>query len=250
MSVDGRIAAVSGAGGPMGRAVIARLVADGVAGLALTDISARRLEETHTTLPSDLPVVCQRADVTIEDEAAAFCQAAQETLGRVDLVVNIVGGIRSSQLYTPALDISTDQWRTTLDLNILPAVYLTRGFAPGMVERGYGRIVNFASIVYGGETGQADYAAAKAAVASLTRSLAEELAPNVTVNCVAPGLTRTSVTENMPVAERDRLIARAFNRRMAEPSETADAVAYFLSDGARYVIGEMLSVSGGIRPHL
>lgn len=234
----------------MGRAVIARLVADGVAGLALTDISARRLEETHTTLPSDLPVVCQRADVTIEDEAAAFCQAAQETLGRVDLVVNIVGGIRSSQLYTPALDISTDQWRTTLDLNILPAVYLTRGFAPGMVERGYGRIVNFASIVYGGETGQADYAAAKAAVASLTRSLAEELAPNVTVNCVAPGLTRTSVTENMPVAERDRLIARAFNRRMAEPSETADAVAYFLSDGARFVTGEMLSVSGGIRPHL
>lgn len=234
----------------MGRAVIARLVADGVAGLALTDISARRLEETHTTLPSDLPVVCQRADVTIEDEAAAFCQAAQETLGRVDLVVNIVGGIRSNQLYTPALDISTDQWRTTLDLNILPAVYLTRGFAPGMVERGYGRIVNFASIVYGGETGQADYAAAKAAVASLTRSLAEELAPNVTVNCVAPGLTRTSVTENMPVAERDRLIARAFNRRMAEPSETADAVAYFLSDGARFVTGEMLSVSGGIRPHL
>lgn len=250
MSVAGRIAAVSGAGGPMGQAVIARLVADGVAGLALTDISGGRLEQTRSGLPGSLPVVCLRADVTVEDQAAAFCDAALETLGRVDLLVNVVGGIRSTQLYTPALDIPTDQWRKTLDLNILPSVYLTRGFAPGMVERGYGRIVNFASIVYGGETGQADYAAAKAAVVSLTRSLADELAPHVTVNCVAPGLTRTSVTENMPDAQRDRLIGKAFNRRMAEPSETADAVAYFLSEGARFVTGEMLSVSGGIRPHL
>lgn len=250
MSVTGRIAAVSGAGGPMGRAVIARLVADGIAGLALTDISARRLEETCATLRPDLPVVCLRADVTIEDEATAFCDAALEALGRVDLLVNVVGGIRSNQLYTPALDIPTDQWRKTFDLNILPSVYLSRGFAPGMVGRGYGRIVNFASIVYGGESGQADYAAAKAAVASLTRTLAQELAPHVTVNCVAPGLTRTSVTENMPDAERDRLIGKAFNQRMADPSETADAVAYFLSQGACFVTGEMLSVSGGIRPHL
>ncbi len=119
-----------------------------------------------------------------------------------------------------------------------------------MIEREWGRIVNFASIVFGGEAGQADYAAAKAAVASLTRSLAQELAPHVTVNCVAPGLTRTSVTENMPDADRDRLVGAASNRRMAEPSETADAVAYFLTDEARFVTGEMLSVSGGVRPHL
>lgn len=250
MSAKGRIAAVSGAGGPMGRAVIDRLVADGVSGLALTDISGRRLDETRAALPADLPVVCLRGDVTVEAEAAAFCDAALGTHGRVDLLVNVVGGIRSDRLYTPALEISTEQWRKTLDLNILGTMYLTRGFAPGMLEREWGRIVNFASIVFGGEAGQADYAAAKAAVASLTRSLAEELAPHVTVNCVAPGLTRTSVTENMPDADRDRLVGKAFNRRMAEPAETADAVAWFLSDGARFVTGEMLSVSGGIRPHL
>lgn len=250
MSVRGRIAAVSGAGGPMGRAVIDRLVEDGVSGLALTDISGRRLEETRAALPTDVRDFCQRADVTVEAEAAGFCETALETLGRVDLLVNIVGGIRSDRLYTPALELPTDQWRKTFDLNILGTVYLTRGFAPGMVARGYGRIVNFASIVFGGEAGQADYAAAKAAVASLTRSLAEELAPHVTVNCVSPGLTRTSVTEKMPDADRDRLVGKALNRRMAEPSETADAVSYFLSEGARFVTGEMLSVSGGIRPHL
>lgn len=250
MSFAGRIAAVSGAGGPMGRAVIDRLVAGGVGGLALTDISARRLEETRAALPAGTPVFAQRADVTVEQEADAFCKAALAEHGRVDLLVNVVGGIRSRRLYTPAFEISAQQWRATLDLNILGTVFLTRAFAPGMIERRWGRIVNFASVVYGGEAGQADYAAAKAAVASLTRTLAEELAPAVTVNCVAPGPTRTSVTENMPDDELDRLIGLAYNRRMAEPEETADAVAWFLSDAARFVTGEILSVSGGIRPHL
>jgi len=250
MSFSKRIAAVSGAGGPMGRAVIDRLVAGGVAGLALTDISGRRLEETRAALPPELPVVALRGDVTVEEEVAEFSQAALGLHGRVDLLVNVVGGIRSKQLYTPALDIPADQWRQTFDLNVLGTVFLTRAFAPGMIERKWGRVVNFASIVFGGEAGQADYAAAKAAVASLSRSFAEELAPHVTVNCVAPGLTRTSVTENMPEDECDRLVAETFNRRMAEPSETADAVAYFLSDQARFVTGEMLSVSGGFRPYL
>lgn len=250
MSFAKRIAAVSGAGGPMGRAVIDRLVAGGIAGLALTDISARRLEETRKALPPGLPVTTLRADVTVGDEADAFGRAALQAHGGVDILVNVVGGIRSNSLYTPALEIPADQWRSTFDLNILGTMFLTRAFAPGMIERRWGRIVNFASIVFGGEPGQADYAAAKAAVASLSRTLAQELAPHVTVNCVAPGLTRTSVTENMPDAERDRVIGAAWNRRMAEPSETADAVAYFLTDAARFVTGEMLSVSGGIRPHL
>lgn len=250
MSFAGRVAVVSGAGGPMGRAVIDRLVAGGLAGLALTDISGRRLEETRAALPSDLPVVAMRGDITVEEDADTFCRVVLNELGRVDILVNVVGGIRSKQLYTPALEIPVDQWRNTLELNILGTVFLVRAFAPGMLDREWGRIVNFASIVFGGEPGQADYAAAKAAVASLSRSLAEELAPHVTVNCVAPGLTRTSVTENMPDGDRDRLVGKAFNRRMAEPSETAAAVAYFLTEEARFVTGEMLSVSGGIRPHL
>jgi 3-oxoacyl-[acyl-carrier protein] reductase len=250
MSFAGRVAAVSGAGGPMGAAVIDRLVTGGIAGLALTDISGRRLEETRAQLPTDLPVVAVRGDVTVEEEADAFGRSALETFGRVDILINVVGGIRSNQLYTPVMEITVDQWRATFDLNILGTMHLVRAFAPGMLARKWGRIVNFTSIVFGGEQGQADYAAAKAAVASLTRSLAEEFAPDVTVNCVAPGLTRTSITENMPLTDRDRLVGRAFNRRMAEPSETADAVAYFLTDAARFVTGEMLSVSGGVRPHL
>ncbi len=87
-------------------------------------------------------------------------------------------------------------------------------------------------------------------MASLSRSLAAEFAPHVTVNTVAPGLTNTSVTRNIPSDEAARLVAKALNPRLAEPDETADAIAYFLTDGARFLTGEMLSVSGGIRPYL
>lgn len=247
-----RIAAVTGAGGPMGRAVIDRLVADGVAGLALTDISGRRLDDTVAGLADSAPRVklaSLRADVTRTDEARAFTEQAL-ALGQVDILINLVGGLRSTRLYTPFLEMTEEQWRATMDLNLMPGFHLIQAFAPGMLERGWGRIVNVASIVFGGEAGQADYAAGKAAVASLTRSLAAEFAPSVTVNCVAPGLTRTSVTQNMPPEEAERLVAQGMIHRMAEPSETAAAIAFYLREDAGFVTGEMLSVSGGIRPHL
>ena len=146
--------------------------------------------------------------------------------------------------------MAEDQWRATFDLNLMGIFHLVRAFAPGMKERGAGRIVNLATIVFGGERGQADYAAAKAALASLTRSLAAELAPGITVNAVAPGLTRTSVTQNMPEDEAARLVAGAMIPRMAEPDEIAEAVAFLASEPARFVTGEILAVSGGIHPHL
>lgn len=250
--LGGRSAAVTGAGGPMGRAVIDRLVADGIAAVALTDISGRRLDETVAALAETAPalqVAHLRGDVTRADEARAFADAAL-ALGPVDILVNLVGGLRSPRLYTPFLEMTEEQWRATMDLNLMPGFHLIRAFAPGMLERGWGRIVNVASIVFGGAAGQADYAAGKAAVASLTRSLAAEFAPAVTVNCVAPGLTLTSVTQNIPPEDAERLVAQGMIRRMAEPEETAAAIAFYLREDAGFLTGEMIAVSGGIRPHL
>lgn len=251
--IAGQRVVVTGAGGPMGRAVARRLVAAGAGALALTDISAARLAETAAQLAAEHPALrieTLRGDVTGAAEAAAFAAMVLERLGGADVLVNTVGGIRSPRLYTPFLEMDEAQFRATFDLNLMGNFHLIRAFAPGMLERGLGRIVNFATVVFGGEAGQADYAAAKAAIASLTRSLAAELAPAVTVNAVAPGLTRTSVTQNMPEAEAARLTALAFHRRMAEPEEIAEAVAFFASDAARFVTGEIMAVSGGIHPHL
>lgn len=249
----GRIAAISGAGGPMGRAVALRLAAEGVAGLVLTDISARRLEET-TALVRALPdaplVVAERADVTLGVEARAVAEAALAACGRVDLLINLVGGLRSPELYQPFLSMDETRWRQTFDLNLMGGFHLMQALVPGMMDQGFGRVVNTASIVFGGEKGQADYAAAKAAVASLTRSLAAEFAPHVTVNCVAPGLTNTSVTRNMPPDETARLVAGSFIPRLAEPEETASAIAFFLRDEASFVTGEILAIAGGTHPHL
>ncbi len=249
----GSVAAVTGAGGPMGRAVASRLLTAGASRIALTDISGTRLGETVESLEAMFPQArffSMRGDVTVAAEASAFAQRTLAELGGVDVLVNTVGGIRSPRLYTPFLDMSEEQWRATFDLNLMGNFHLIRAFAPGMLERQGGRIVNIATVVFGGEAGQADYAAAKAAVASLTRCLAAELAPHVTVNAVAPGLTRTSVTGNMPADEAARLVSLAFNRRMAEPEEIAEAVAFLASEPARFITGEILAVSGGIHPHL
>ncbi len=246
-------AIITGGGGPMGLAVADRLLADGLPRLALTDISRTRLDNALERFQFAYPearIMGLRGDVTKKAEADAFCNLAVTELGQVELLVNLVGGIRSKQLYTPFLELSETQWRETFELNLMGGFHLMQKLIPAMLERRAGRVVNVASIVFGGEAGQSDYAAAKAAVASLTRTLASEFAPDVTVNCVAPGLTRTSVTERMPVEERDRLTAMALNSRMAEPDEIASAVAYFLSDEARFVTGEIMAVSGGIHPHL
>lgn len=249
----GRRAAVTGAGGPMGSAIAARLLAEGLEGLALTDISGTRLSASVEALSAADPsvrIVTLRGDMTVAEEAKAFAATALDTLGGVDILVNVIGGIRSKQLYTPFLEMDETQWKATFDQNLMGNFHLVQAFAPGMLERGEGRIVNLASIVFGAEPGQVDYAAAKAAVASMTRSLAAEFAPAITVNAVAPGLTRTSVTETMPKEEGDKLVAAAFNRRMAEPEEIADAVAFFCLETSRFVTGEILAVSGGIHPHL
>lgn len=245
--------AVTGAGGPMGLAIARRLAQAGAQAMALTDISGTRLEANAALLRAEFPalqIVGLRGDMTAAVEAGAFAEAALVAFGGVDVLVNTVGGLRSAQLYTPLLDMTEAQWRATFDLNLMGCFHLIRAFAPGMRDRGAGRIVNFATIVFGGEKGQADYAAAKAGVASLTRSLAAELAPAITVNAVAPGLTRTSVTRNMPEAEAARLTAGACIPRMAEPEEIAEAVAFFASEPARFVTGEIMAVSGGLHPHL
>lgn len=248
----GRVALVTGAGGPMGLAVARRLAGEGMR-LVLTDISGSRLEASRQSLAAEFGAdacVAQRADVLQRAEALAVVEAGQQAYGAIDVLVNVVGGIRSSQLYTPFLQLSEAQWDSTLALNLKPGFHLIQALAPGMLARGWGRIVNFASIALQGEGGQADYAAAKAAVAAFTRSLAEEFAPQVRVNCVAPGLIQTTVTDRLDPAEREELTQRGFIQRAGQPGEVADAVAFLVSDESSFITGEVLAVSGGNHPHL
>lgn len=248
-----RVALVTGAGGPMGRAIACRLAEAG-AHLVLTDISGARLgaavEEATRVAPDGGRIVSLRADATARAEAAAVAALGIEQFGCIDALVNVVGGIRSSSLYTAFVELAEDRWDSTFALNLKPAFHLVQLVAPGMIERGFGRIVNVSSVVFGGEAGQADYAAAKAAVASLTRSLAMEFAPHVNVNCVAPGLIDTSVVQRIDEDDRRRFLNKSLLKRLGRPGEIADVVAFLASDEASFMTGEILSVSGGNHPSL
>ncbi len=146
--------------------------------------------------------------------------------------------------------MTESQWDSTLALNLKPGFHFVQALAPGMLARRGGRIVNIASVVLAGEGGQADYAAAKAGVASFTRSLAQEFAPHLNVNCVAPGMIDTTVLQRLGDRERQSFLDRALIRRLGQASEVADAVAFLASDDAAFLTGEILAVSGGNHPHL
>jgi 3-oxoacyl-[acyl-carrier protein] reductase len=253
MRLQGRTALVSGAGGPMGRAVADRFAREG-ASLVVTDISGKRLAEAAAMIEPQLAagakLVAQRADVTQAAEAASVVAAAHSTLGPIDIVINIVGGIKAKTMFEPMVSMSEERWDATFALNTKGILHMTKLLAPAMLERQYGKIVNISSISFAGEVGSADYGGAKAAVASLTRTMAIELAPYVNVNCIAPGTIRTSVMQRMQPDELAFYAAKPLLKRLGEPTDIANACLFLVSDEASYITGEILAVSGGVWPAL
>jgi 3-oxoacyl-[acyl-carrier protein] reductase len=237
----------------MGRAV-AELFAREGASLVLTDISGSRLTESVAVitplLRTSANLTAQRADITQAEEAAAMVAAGRAAVGHVDIVVNIVGGIKAKVLFEPMVTMTEERWDATFALNTKGILHLTKLLAPIMVERRYGKIVNISSINFAGEMGNADYGAAKAAVASLTRTMAIEFAPHINVNCIAPGTIRTSVLQRMSADELAFYAAKPLLKRLGEPADVANACLFLASDEASYITGEILAVSGGIWPAL
>jgi NAD(P)-dependent dehydrogenase (short-subunit alcohol dehydrogenase family) len=232
----------------MGSAIACRLAAEG-ANLVLADISLKRLEAAADTIRAAMPecrIVTRRCDVLNAAEIEDLLRSAGEHFSAIDVLVNVVGGIRKGGIAMPLMEMPVDRWDDAWEFNLKATFSLVRAVARDMRERRYGRIVNLSSITYGGDGRQPEYAAAKAAVASLTKSLALELAPEVTVNCIAPGLIETSVLDRMDRALIDEYLERAPLRRLGKPADVAAAAAYLASDDASFVTGAILPVSGGI----
>ena len=253
LRLQGRIALISGAGGPMGRSVAERFSREG-ASLIITDISGTRLSESVAAvaplLATGAKLVAERADITCAAEAAAVVAAGLAVHNHVDIIINIVGGIKAKTLFEPMVTISEERWDATFNLNTKGILHLTKLLVPAMLERQYGKIVNVSSISFAGEVGSADYGAAKAAVASLTRTMAMEFAPHSNVNCIAPGTIRTLMLKRMPPEELTYYAAKPLLKRLGEPEDIASACLFLASDEASYITGEILAVSGGVWPAL
>jgi 3-oxoacyl-[acyl-carrier protein] reductase len=238
--LTGRTALVTGASGGIGDAVARQLHGQGA-----TVVLAGRRRDALTALADALG---ERARVALaelaEPQAAEQLLAAADAEGGVDVLINNAGLTRDNL----ALRMKDEDWQTVLDVNLSAGFRLIRAALRGMMRRRWGRIVNVTSIVaLTGNPGQANYAAAKAGLIGMTKSLAAEVASRgITVNCVAPGFIQTSMTDALSEDQRSRLLERVPLGRLGSGADVAAAVGYLVSEEAAYVTGQTLHVNGGM----
>jgi 3-oxoacyl-[acyl-carrier protein] reductase len=238
--LSGRIALVTGASGAIGDAIARQLHGQGA-----TVVLAGRRRDALAALADSLG---ERTRVAVaelaEPQAAEQLLAAAENGGGVDVLINNAGLTRDNL----ALRMKDEDWQTVLDVNLSAGFRLIRAALRGMVRRRWGRIVNVTSVVaLTGNPGQANYAAAKAGMIGMTKSLAAEVASRgITVNCIAPGLIRTAMTDALSEEQRARLLEQVPVGRLGSGADVAAAVGYLVSAEAAYVTGQTLHVNGGM----
>jgi 2-hydroxycyclohexanecarboxyl-CoA dehydrogenase len=240
MDFTSRTAVVTGAASGIGQAVALGLAGRGAAVIA----ADRDLDGAKRTASRSDAVRAQFADVTDGASVRTLCRESLSQLGHVDIVVNAAGWDRAA----PFLDTDEAFWRDVVDINYLGQVRMAHAFLPPMIEAGGGKVVNLSSDAGRvGSSGETVYAGAKGGVIAFTKSLAREMARHqINVNCVCPGPTDTPLFAAQPEHVRQALERAIPFRRVANPEEVADAVLFFASDMARFITGQVLSVSGGL----
>jgi 3-oxoacyl-[acyl-carrier protein] reductase len=247
--LTGMTALVTGASGGIGSA-IARALAGQGARLALSGSNGAKLRAFREQLNSEIgprdggdhvEITCDLSNTTQVEE---LIPATVDTLGTIDILVNNAGITRDNL----AMRMKDEEWDEVIRINLEAAFRLMRAAARPMMKARFGRIVTITSVVGAtGNPGQMNYAAAKAGLTGMTKSLAQELASRgVTANCVAPGFIRTAMTEVLPEAQKDALNARIPASRMGEGEEVGAAVAFLASREAAYITGQTLHVNGGM----
>jgi NAD(P)-dependent dehydrogenase (short-subunit alcohol dehydrogenase family) len=249
--MQGRVALLTAAARGIGFASAVRLAAEGAA-VWITDRDATALEQAANAAHLAGHTLHTRVmDSSDTGDIAAVTAAICAEVGHIDILVNNAGG----SLHTPYrfMDEDDGHWQRVLDLNVMGAVWASRAVLPGMVARGYGRVINFGSKAgrFGSLIAGPNYAAAKGAVASLTRQMAQEFGPQgITVNCICPGVVMTDRTRGLweqrrSADERARVLQEIPLRRHAEVEDVAAAVAFLASDDASFVTGVTLDLNGG-----
>lgn len=240
--LTGKTALVTGASGGIGGAVAKALIAQG-AKVVLSGTRAEVLEKMAAELGANAFV----ATANLGDKASveALAKTAEEKLGgRVDILVNNAG-LTKDQL---AMRMKDEDWQSVLDVNLTAAFILTRALMRSMMKNRWGRIISVTSVVgVTGNSGQANYAASKAGLIGMSKSLAQEVASrNITVNCVAPGFIATAMTDALNDEQKAAINGRIPAGKMGSADDIAAAVLYLASNEAGYVTGQTIHVNGGM----
>lgn len=240
-NLSGKAALVTGATGGIGRAIAVALHGAG-AKVALSGTRVEPLEALAAELGENaVALPCNLGDA---EELGGLVARAEAALGAVDILVNNAGITRDNL----ALRLKDEDWDQVLNVNLKAAFKLSQSVIRGMMKRRFGRIVNITSIVgVTGNPGQANYAAAKAGLIGMSKSLAQEVASRgITVNCVAPGFIATPMTDVLNDEQKGRLLQNIPLERLGAPEDIAAGVLYLASVEAGYVTGQTLHINGGM----
>ena len=245
MLLDGKTALVTGASRGIGRAIALRLAAEGASVAINYAGNTAKAEETKAAIEAaGGKAALFQADVSDSAKVEQMVAAVTEAFGTIDILVNNAGITRDGLL----MRMKEEDFDAVLDTNLKGIFHVTKAVSKLMMKKRAGRIVNMASVVgIMGNAGQTNYAAAKAGVIGFTKSAAREFAARgITVNAVAPGFIATDMTAAMPEKAKEATLAAIPLRRMGEPEDVANAVAFLVSDQASYITGQVVKLDGGM----
>lgn len=245
MSLEGKVALITGAGRGIGRAITEELAKRG-ADVILAD----RMLDTAEGSAAEIAKSTGRQSMAVEvdvsslESAKAMIEQALGRFGRVDILVNNAGITRDDLI----MRMGEEDFEAVIDVNLKGAWNCSKALIRPMMKQRYGRIVNISSVSgLAGQAGQTNYSASKAGLIGFTKALAREVASRgITVNAVAPGFVPTALTVDLPEELKDYMLRLTPLGRMGKPEEIAYAVAFFASDEAAYITGQVLSVDGGM----
>ena len=246
MELENRVSLVTGASRGMGRAIALKLSSLGckiaVNYIPVEADNAKNVVETITSQGGE--AIAIEADIRDGDAVKAMLQQVIDTWGKIDILVNNAGITKDTLL----MRMSEDKWDDVLNINLRGAFLCTKFALRSMIKQGSGRIINMASIAgVIGNAGQTNYSASKGGLIAFTKSVAREVgSKNITANAIAPGFINTQMTEALPEEVKKSILAMTSLRRIGEPEEVAELVAFLASDRAGYITGQVIGIDGGI----
>jgi NAD(P)-dependent dehydrogenase (short-subunit alcohol dehydrogenase family) len=243
LDLENRIAIVTGGARGIGYATAERALNSGAA-VSLWDIDAARLEEAKSRLSALGTVATQTVELTDAQSVQAATDATLKALGRIDILVNNAGITGGNGL---TWELDPEVWRRVIDVNLIGPYLTCRAIIPHMLQQGYGRIVNVASIAgKEGNPNASHYSASKAGLIGLTKSLGKELATrNILVNCITPAAAKTEIFDQMTQQQIDYMLSKIPMGRFLQPAEIAALICWLASEDCSFTTGGVFDISGG-----